>query len=78
MEILDHGLGIPEKEIPHLGEPFYRGENVAHLSGTGLGLSISKRFIELHDGEIWVESEKGRGTTFFFTTAVELTELNLV
>ena len=65
--IRDQGIGIPLKDQAQLFEPFHRSSNVGTISGTGLGLAIVKRCVELHDGEIAVESEVGVGTTFTIT-----------
>ena len=66
--VSDSGCGIPSNEIPHIFERFYRGESVAvEARGSGLGLAISKSLVELHGGKIWVESEVGHGSRFFFT-----------
>ncbi|MSU58825.1 MAG: PAS domain-containing sensor histidine kinase [Pedosphaera sp.] len=59
----DCGVGIPEADLPWLFNAFQRGRNVAHLPGTGLGLTIVKRCVELHGGEIKIESPAGQGTT---------------
>jgi len=62
----DTGLGIPEEDIPHLFEAFYRVKKKSHSnqSGTGLGLSIVDAIIQQHNGEIAVASELGKGSTF--------------
>jgi signal transduction histidine kinase len=62
--ITDRGMGISAEEQLHLYEPFYRGENVRSISGTGLGLAVVKKCVDLHQGEIGVESQAGQGTTF--------------
>lgn len=62
--IMDEGIGIPEKDQGRLFEPFHRAENVGHISGTGLGLAIVKQYVELHGGQIEVESQEGKGSTF--------------
>lgn len=62
--IIDQGIGIPAHDQPHLFEPFHRAANVVDISGTGLGLSIVKEFVDVHSGEITVESAEGKGTTF--------------
>lgn len=62
--IKDEGIGIPEKDLPHLFEAFYRAGNVGTIAGTGLGLSIVKHAVDLHAGTIAVESTVGSGTTF--------------
>ena len=63
----DSGVGIPEVELPHIFERFFRGEEPREMqiSGTGLGLAIAKEIIELHGGQIKVESQVGQGSTFF-------------
>ncbi len=65
----DTGLGIAEQDLKHLFSAFYRSSNPAALSipGTGLGLAISRRIVELHGGELSVESTLGQGSTFTLT-----------
>jgi signal transduction histidine kinase len=67
--VSDEGEGIPEDELPHLFREFHRGSTrpTGGEGSTGLGLAIAKRIVEEHGGAIGVESEVGRGTTFFFT-----------
>jgi signal transduction histidine kinase len=67
IKIDDSGIGIPENELPHIFEEFYRAANARRMErqGTGLGLAIVKQIIEMHKGKTWVESEEGRGATFF-------------
>jgi signal transduction histidine kinase len=62
--IQDHGIGIPKAEQEQLFQAFFRGSNVEDISGTGLGLAIVKQCVDLHQGEITVESEMGQGTCF--------------
>ena len=62
--IQDEGIGIPAKDQPQLFDTFYRSSNVGTISGTGLGLAIVKRCVDIHRGQIVVESEEGVGTTF--------------
>ena len=69
LAVSDSGVGIAANDRPRLFNRFFRGEN-AHLTsevGTGLGLHITRGLVELHGGRIWLESEVGRGTTFFVT-----------
>lgn len=75
LSISDQGLGIPQKDIPHLFERFYRVDKARsrEQGGTGLGLAISKEVVELHGGKIRVESSEGHGSTFF----IELPYSNL-
>ena len=69
ISIKDQGEGIPEKDIPHLFERFYRVEKSRsrEKGGTGLGLAIAKQIIENHGGKIKVESQPYQGSTFIFT-----------
>ncbi|HEY9601513.1 MAG TPA: hybrid sensor histidine kinase/response regulator [Allocoleopsis sp.] len=67
IRIEDRGIGIPIKDQDRLFEAFYRSSNVGTISGTGLGLAIVKRCVDLHGGQIGVESEVGVGTTFTIT-----------
>ena len=61
--VTDHGIGIPEHELPHVFESFHRASNVGAISGTGLGLAIVKRAVDLHRGQLSVTSHGGQ-TTF--------------
>lgn len=65
--VRDTGNGIPKEDIPHLFQKFYRVDNTSTrtIGGTGLGLFICRKIIELYHGRIWVESEQGRGSTFY-------------
>lgn len=60
----DEGRGIPQNEIKFLFDPFFRSSNSINVKGTGLGLSIVKNIVEMFGGQIFVESELGKGTTF--------------
>jgi PAS domain S-box-containing protein len=64
--VRDTGMGISEEELPHIFERFFRGERPRsmQISGTGLGLAIAKDIVELHGGQVTVESEVDAGTTF--------------
>jgi PAS domain S-box-containing protein len=62
--VRDHGLGIEEKDLPRIFEPFHRGDNVQKIKGTGLGLPIVKKAVETLGGEVDVESKPGEGTLF--------------
>jgi signal transduction histidine kinase len=55
--VKDRGIGIPPEDLPHLFEPFQRCRNVGKISGTGMGLAIVKKCVEIHGGEISVQSE---------------------
>jgi len=66
LTVSDTGVGIPEKDIPHIFESFFHLEKsrTRNLGGTGLGLAICKAIVEKHRGEITVRSRVGQGTTF--------------
>ncbi len=67
----DTGVGISEKDIPHMFEKFYRADKTSSdAPGTGLGLALSKSLIEVQGGEMSVFSEVDKGSTFFFTLPV--------
>lgn len=68
VHVIDHGFGIPSKELDRIFERFYRIElpGTPKSAGSGLGLYISKIIIEAHGGRIWATSEVGRGSTFSF------------
>jgi len=66
--VSDTGAGIPRDELPMVFDRFYKGRNKAgKAKGRGLGLAIAREIVECHGGRIWVESELGRGSTFYFT-----------
>jgi signal transduction histidine kinase len=66
IEVVDHGLGIPQDQIGKLFGKFVRVRTDEHMkiSGTGLGLYICRLIVDGHGGQIWVESEVGKGSTF--------------
>jgi signal transduction histidine kinase len=67
-KVIDQGQGIPENELPHVFKPFQKASTkpTAGEKSTGLGLAIVKKIVEGHQGTIGVESEVGKGSTFFF------------
>lgn len=65
--IKDNGIGIKAKDLHRLFQLFTRLVDKKNIEGSGLGLAIAKRIIEGHGGEIWVESRRGKGSTFYFT-----------
>jgi signal transduction histidine kinase len=67
--VRDTGPGISEDELSKIFESYWQAKKTPRM-GVGLGLSIAKGLVEAHGGEIWVESELGEGTTFFFTLPV--------
>jgi len=64
LKITDHGVGISEKDLPHIFDRFYRGDKARSHDGYGLGLSIAKQIADIHSAKIKVESKLGNGTTF--------------
>jgi signal transduction histidine kinase len=67
--VKDTGIGITEELMGRIFDRFYKIEKTKNViyGGNGLGLTITKNIVDALDGEIWVESEEGKGTTFWFT-----------
>jgi PAS domain S-box-containing protein len=74
ISVTDSGPGIPVEEVSNVFGRFYQIDRAGKQKsqGTGLGLAISKALVEMHGGKIWVESEVGKGSTFYFTLPAEL------
>jgi signal transduction histidine kinase len=77
LEVVDHGIGIPEKEQLKIFEKFYRvGDPLVHnTKGSGLGLSLVRHIVQAHGGEVAVESELGQGSKFIITLPVQTAEV---
>lgn len=72
ISVSDQGRGMPAERINELFEPFQRlVDQSEHAKGLGLGLVVCKRLVEAHGGKIWVESEAGKGSTFYFTLPLQ-------
>jgi signal transduction histidine kinase len=73
ISVSDTGIGIAPEDQDAIFEEFRQvGGNYAHKrEGTGLGLTLTRRFVEMHGGKIWVESELGKGSTFTFTLPLQ-------
>jgi two-component system sensor histidine kinase ChiS len=72
--VSDTGIGIPQHQLESIFAEFQQADPTIsrEFGGTGLGLSITKKFVEMHGGRIWVESEVGKGSTFFFSIPLRL------
>ena len=68
--VQDTGKGIPVDDLTRVFERFYKTDPARSGGGTGLGLAIARHLVEAHQGEIWVESQEGKGSTFFFTIPI--------
>lgn len=67
VSVRDSGVGIPPQDVARIFERFYKADRARAGGGTGLGLAIAKHIVHAHEGEIWVESEQGKGSCFYFT-----------
>jgi PAS domain S-box-containing protein len=76
IKVQDQGIGILMEDQKQLFEPFHRGKNVKTISGTGLGLVVVKKCVDLHQGNISISSEVGRGTTCVINIPLKSKPLN--
>lgn len=70
----DRGIGISEEDLPHIFEPFYRGDASKSRKGHGIGLALTQRIIQLHNGKIWAFSQLGKGTQFVISLPLQSNE----
>jgi two-component system phosphate regulon sensor histidine kinase PhoR len=70
VSVSDTGVGIPEEELPHVFERFYKADRARTRGGSGLGLAIAKHIVQAHGGSIWAQSEEGQGSTFSFSLPI--------
>ena len=69
---MDNGIGINKNHIDKIFEIFHRSPETKKIQGTGIGLASCKKIINMHNGNLWVNSEEGKGSTFYFTISKEL------
>ncbi len=74
--ITDQGIGMQPDDLKHVFERYYRAETHKYISGFGIGLYLCAEIIKRHEGEIWVESEVGKGSTFYFKLPQEKSYAN--
>jgi signal transduction histidine kinase len=68
--VRDSGSGISPESLPHIFDRFWHLRGASRARGTGLGLAIARGIVTAHGGRIWVESEVGIGSSFFFTLSL--------
>ncbi|RKE85928.1 PAS-domain containing protein [Rhizobium sp. AG855] len=71
LSVRDEGVGIDAEDIDKLFQPYFRARTSTGIAGTGIGLSLVKQIVTLHDGDIFVESQRGKGTTFTLVLPVK-------
>jgi two-component system phosphate regulon sensor histidine kinase PhoR len=67
VSVSDTGIGIPKEDLPHVFERFFKADKARSKGGSGLGLAIAKHTVQAHGGNIWAQSEEGKGSTFSFS-----------
>ncbi len=67
LRVADKGIGIPKEDLANIGQKFFRAKNTLSVAGTGIGLYLTRHFIELHGGEVLIESEQDVGTSVTVT-----------
>jgi signal transduction histidine kinase len=74
LEVIDHGIGIPQEEQSKIFDKFYRvGDPLVHnTKGSGLGLSLVRHIVKAHGGDVAVDSEPGRGSRFIITLPLNM------
>jgi len=72
LEVSDEGIGIPERDLKYLFQPFQRGSNANSFPGTGIGLTIIQKSVELLSGTVSLKSKEGQGTTFLIRFPIRM------
>ncbi|MBI4317695.1 MAG: PAS domain-containing protein [Chloroflexi bacterium] len=72
VSVTDRGIGIAPEDLPNIFQRFYRVKGERKPEGLGLGLYITRMLVEAHSGRVWVESELGKGSSFYFTLPIQL------
>lgn len=72
LEVSDEGIGIPERDLKYLFQPFQRGSNANEIPGTGIGLTIIQKSVEMMSGTVSLKSKEGQGTTFLVRFPIRL------
>ena len=72
--VTDTGIGIARDRLETVFEEFRQGDAMVStkFGGTGLGLSLTRKFVEMHGGRVWAESDLGKGSTFFFAVPLRV------
>lgn len=70
VSVKDNGLGISARQLPYIFDRFFRAEKTKNLEGIGLGLYLCRQIIHAHNGQVWAESEEGKGSTFYFSIPI--------
>jgi two-component system sensor histidine kinase VicK len=81
LSVQDTGVGIPKDDLERVFDKFFQVDNTAtrKANGTGLGLAIVKEIVQAHGGDVWAESEEGRGSTFqiFLPSTIPIQETSI-
>jgi signal transduction histidine kinase len=67
LRVVDSGIGIPQEDLKNIGNKFFRAKNTLSVPGSGIGIYLAKHFVELHGGDVLIESEAGNGTSVTMT-----------
>ena len=70
VQVSDTGIGISSEDLAHIFERFFKADKSRSSQGSGLGLAIAKHIVQAHNGQIWVQSQEGKGSTFGFSLPV--------